>query len=106
MVLPFKIIDQVRLRVYLSYSSRPVLRVYVVEKTRENENQNVEEEEQQNIFDDRLDDQDMNIPDDGQTPMPVDATNTMCSSSQLTQSENLQDDGTDFFYWNVIQGQE
>ena len=39
----------------------------------------------------------MNIPDDDQTPTPVDVTNTMCSSSQSTQSGNLQDDGTDFF---------
>ena len=37
-VLPFKIIDQFRLRTYLSDSFRPVLRVYVVEKTKENEN--------------------------------------------------------------------
>ncbi|PHU25643.1 hypothetical protein BC332_03975 [Capsicum chinense] len=37
-VLPFKITDQVRLCAYLSNSSRPVLRVYMVEKTRENEN--------------------------------------------------------------------
>ena len=44
-VLPFKITDQVRLCAYLNDSSRPVLRVYVVEKTRENENQNVEEEQ-------------------------------------------------------------
>ena len=42
-VLPFKITDQVRLRAYLSDSSRPVLRVYIVEKMRENKNQNVEE---------------------------------------------------------------
>ncbi|KAF3622164.1 putative universal stress protein A-like protein-like [Capsicum annuum] len=56
-------------------------KVSVVEKTRENENQNVEEEEQQDIFDDRLDDPDMNIPDDDQTPTPVDATNTLGSSS-------------------------
>ena len=78
--------DQVRLCAYLSDSFRTVLWVYVVEKTRENENQNVEEEEQQDIFGDRLDDLDMNILDDDQTPMPVDATNTMCNSSQLTQS--------------------
>ena len=65
-------------------------------KRQENENQNVEEEEQQDIFDDRLDDLDMNILDDDQTPTPVDATNTMCSSSQLTQSGNLQDDGQVF----------
>ncbi|KAM3343577.1 hypothetical protein P3S68_025666 [Capsicum galapagoense] len=63
---------------------------------RENENQNVEEEKE-DFFDDRLDDLDMNITDDDQTPTPVDATNTMCSSSQSTQSENLQDDGTGFF---------
>ena len=44
-----------------------------------------------------LDDLDMNIPDDDQTPTPVDATNTMCSSSQSTQSGNLQDDGNNFF---------
>ncbi|KAM3251207.1 hypothetical protein P3L10_005277 [Capsicum annuum] len=37
-VLPFKIIDQVQLHAYLSDSSRLVLRVYMVEKTRENEN--------------------------------------------------------------------
>ena len=36
--LPFKITDQVRLRAYLSDSSKPVLRVYLDEKTRENEN--------------------------------------------------------------------
>ncbi len=43
-VLPFKIIDQVWLHAYLSDLSKPVLRVYVVEKTREDENQNIEEE--------------------------------------------------------------
>ncbi|KAM3396142.1 hypothetical protein P3S68_005148 [Capsicum galapagoense] len=97
-VLPFKITDQVRLRSYLSDSTRPVLRVYMVEKTRENENQNVEEEEEkEDFFDDMLDDLEMNIPDDDQTPTPVDATNTLCSSSQSTQYGNLQDDGTDFF---------
>ncbi|PHU05489.1 Aminotransferase ALD1 [Capsicum chinense] len=53
-----------------------VKRVYVVEKMRENENHDIEEEQQQDIFDDRLDDLDMNIPDDDQTPMPVNATNT------------------------------
>ncbi|KAF3671881.1 hypothetical protein FXO38_06398 [Capsicum annuum] len=57
-------------------SSRPVLRVYVVEKTRANENQNIEEQQQEDIFYDRLDDLDMNISDDDQTPMPVDATNS------------------------------
>ncbi|PHU01696.1 hypothetical protein BC332_31483 [Capsicum chinense] len=36
-VLPFKITDQVRLHAYLSDSTKPVLRVYMVEKTRENE---------------------------------------------------------------------
>ncbi|KAF3650780.1 hypothetical protein FXO38_16975 [Capsicum annuum] len=76
---------------------RPVLGVYVVEKTGENENQNIKEEEQLGIFDDRLDDLDMNSPDDDQTPTPVDATNTMCSSSKSTQFGNLQDDGTGFF---------
>ncbi|KAM3324518.1 hypothetical protein P3S67_005670 [Capsicum chacoense] len=91
-VLPFKIIDQVQLRAYLSDSSRLVLRVYVVEKTRENENQNIEEEQKQDIFDDRLDNLDMNISNDDQTPMPVDATNTMDSSSQSIQSGNLQDE--------------
>ncbi|KAM3309231.1 hypothetical protein P3S67_010975 [Capsicum chacoense] len=96
-VLPFKLTDQVQLRAYLSNSSRPMLKVYVVEKTRENENQNVEEELQQYIFDDRLDGLDMNIPDDDQTPMPVDATNTVGSSSRSTQSDNLQNDGIDFF---------
>ncbi|KAM3376402.1 hypothetical protein P3S68_015117 [Capsicum galapagoense] len=88
-VLPFKIIDQVQLRSYLSDSSRTVLRVYVVEKMRENENQNLEEEEQQDIFDDRLDDPDMNSPDDDQTPTPADTTNKMCNSSQSIQSGNL-----------------
>ncbi|PHT41250.1 Cysteine synthase [Capsicum baccatum] len=85
-VLPFKITDQVWLRSYLSDSTRPVLRVYMVEKTRKNENQNVEEEEKEkeDFFDDRLDDLDMNIPDDDQTPTLVDATNTMYISSQLT----------------------
>ncbi|KAM3236381.1 hypothetical protein P3L10_016418 [Capsicum annuum] len=96
-VLPFKITDQVRLRSYLSDSTRPVLRVYMVEKTRENENQNVKEEEKEDFFDDRLDDLDMNIPDDDQTPASIDATNTMCSSSQSTQSGNLQEDRTGFF---------
>ena len=76
-VLPFKITDQVQLRVYLSDLSKPVLSVYVVKKMRENENQNVEEQQRQDFFDDRLDDLDMNIPDDDQTPTPVDATNTM-----------------------------
>ncbi|KAM3360045.1 hypothetical protein P3S68_019756 [Capsicum galapagoense] len=97
-VLSFKITNQVRLRVYLSDLTRPVLRVYIVEKTRENENQNVEEEDiKKDFIDDRLDDLDMNIPDGDQTPTPIDATNTMCSSSQSTQSGNLQDDGTEFF---------
>ncbi|PHT70937.1 hypothetical protein T459_26041 [Capsicum annuum] len=59
-------------------------RVYVVEKTRENENHYIEEEQQQDIFDDRLDDLDMNIPDDDQTPMPIDAINTVGSSYRLT----------------------
>ncbi|KAM3270643.1 hypothetical protein P3S67_028845 [Capsicum chacoense] len=68
-----------------------------VEKTRENETQNVEEEEKEDFFDDRLDDLDMNIPDDDQTHTLVDATNMMCSSSQSTQSGNLQDDRTGFF---------
>ncbi|KAF3658260.1 hypothetical protein FXO37_14486 [Capsicum annuum] len=36
-VLPFKTTDQVRLRAYLSDSARPVLRVYMVERLRENE---------------------------------------------------------------------
>ena len=105
-VLPFKIIDQVRLRSYLSDLTRPVLRALMVEKMRENENQNVEEEKEgkKDFFDDRLNDLDMNIPDDDQAPTPIDATNTMCSSSQSTQFGNLQDDGTGFFYWNVIQG--
>ncbi|KAM3324391.1 hypothetical protein P3S67_005543 [Capsicum chacoense] len=59
----------------------------MVEKTRENENWNVEEEEEKkDFFDDRLEDLDMNISDDDQTPTPVDATNTMCNSSQSTQS--------------------
>ncbi|KAF3656156.1 hypothetical protein FXO38_14303 [Capsicum annuum] len=75
---------------------RLVLRVYVVEKMRENKNYNIEEEEQQDIFNDRLDDLDINIPDDDQTPTLVDATNMMGSSSQSTQSGNLQDDGTCF----------
>ncbi|KAF3648742.1 hypothetical protein FXO38_18023 [Capsicum annuum] len=44
-VLPFKITDQVRLCAYLCDSARLVLRVYKVEKLRENENQNVEEEQ-------------------------------------------------------------
>ncbi|KAF3613757.1 hypothetical protein FXO37_36232 [Capsicum annuum] len=71
-VLPFKITDQVRLHSYLSDSTKPVLRVYIVEKTRENENQNVEEEEEkEDFFDDRLDDLDMNIPDDDQTLRPL-----------------------------------
>ena len=97
-VLPFNITDQVRLHSYLSDSTRPMLRVYMVENIRENENQNVEkEEEKEDFFDDKLDDLDMNIPDDNQTPMPVDPTNTMCSSSQSTQSGNLQEDETDFF---------
>ena len=39
----------------------------------------------------------MNVPDDDQTSTLVDATNTMCNSSQLTQSGHLQNDGTDFF---------
>ena len=46
----------------------------MVEKTRENENQNVEEEEEEekeDFFDDRLDDLDINIPDDDQTPTPL-----------------------------------
>ncbi|KAF3635722.1 hypothetical protein FXO37_25845 [Capsicum annuum] len=47
----------------------------MVEKTRENENHNTEEEQQQDIFDDRLDDLDMNITDDDQTPTPVNTTN-------------------------------
>ncbi|KAM3326371.1 hypothetical protein P3S67_001497 [Capsicum chacoense] len=96
-VLPFKITDQIQLCAYLSDSSKPVLRVYVVEKMRENENQSVKEEKQQDIFDDRLDEH-MNSPDDDQTPTPVDSTYTMCSSSQLTQYGNFQDDGTVFFY--------
>ncbi|KAM3345021.1 hypothetical protein P3S68_024730 [Capsicum galapagoense] len=54
----------------------------MVEKMRENENQNVEEEQQQDIFDDRLDDLDMNIPDDDQTPTPIDATDTVGNSSR------------------------
>ncbi|KAF3645117.1 Protein trichome birefringence-like 25 [Capsicum annuum] len=100
-VLPFKIIDQVRLRTYLSDSARPVLRVYVIEKSRENENQNVEEEQQEDIFDDKLDDLDMNIPDDDQTHMPIIASNTVCSSSISTQSDIHQDDET-IFYKGII----
>ena len=45
-VLPFKIIDQHLLHAYLSDSFRPVLKVYLVKKMRENKNQNVEEEEE------------------------------------------------------------
>ena len=44
-VLPFKITDQVWLCAYLSDSSRPVLRVYVVEKTRENKIRNIKKEQ-------------------------------------------------------------
>ncbi|KAF3677280.1 hypothetical protein FXO37_04897 [Capsicum annuum] len=95
MVLPFKITDQVWLCTYLSDLSRPVLRVYMVEKTRENENQNVEEE-QQHIIEDRFDDLDMNILDDDETPA-VDATNTVGSSFRSIQYGNLQDDGIGFF---------
>ncbi|PHT69825.1 Nudix hydrolase 22, chloroplastic [Capsicum annuum] len=62
--------------------NRPVLRVYMVEKMRENENQNVEEEKE-DFFDDRLDDLDMNITDDDQTPIPVDATNTITSWAKI-----------------------
>lgn len=39
----------------------------------------------------------MNSLDDDQIPMPVDGTNTVCSSSQSTQSGNLQDERTNFF---------
>ncbi|KAM3327789.1 hypothetical protein P3S68_033838 [Capsicum galapagoense] len=101
-VLSFKITNQVWLCSYLSDLTRTVLRVYMVEKLRENENQNVEEEEEEkeDFFDDRLDDLDMNIPDYDQIPTLIDATNMMCNSSQSTQSGNLQDDGTDFSYWN------
>ncbi|KAF3674016.1 hypothetical protein FXO38_05410 [Capsicum annuum] len=83
-VLHLKITDQVWFHTYLSDSSRPVLRVYVGEKTRENEKQNVEEEEKQDIFDDRLDDLDTNISDDDQTPTPVDTTNMVGISSRST----------------------
>ncbi|KAF3633860.1 hypothetical protein FXO38_25375 [Capsicum annuum] len=96
-VLPFKITDQVWLRTYLSDSSRLVLRVYVVKKTSENENQNIKEKQQQDIFDDRLDDLDMNIPNDDQTPTLVDATNMVGSYSRLTQYGNRQDEEIVFY---------
>ncbi|KAM3306359.1 hypothetical protein P3S67_013229 [Capsicum chacoense] len=67
------------------------------EKMRDNENQNIEEKEQQDIFDDRLDDLDMNFSDDDQTPTSVDATNMVGNFSWSTQSGNFQDEGIDFF---------
>ncbi|KAF3656295.1 putative 2-oxoglutarate-dependent dioxygenase AOP1.2-like [Capsicum annuum] len=92
------------------HSSFENQRVLPFKITDQNENQNIEEEEKQDIFDDRLDNLDMNISDDDQTPTPVDATNTMGSSSQSTQSGNLQDGKTDFLlefsYWKIYTAME
>lgn len=92
-VLPFKISDQVYWRTYLSDADRPILKVYVVEELTENENV---EQEQHDMFNDKLDEVDINILDDesrdkvekDQEPMPIIMSSTV-GSSQSTQLSNL-----------------
>ncbi|KAH0664043.1 hypothetical protein KY284_028974 [Solanum tuberosum] len=98
-VLPFKISNQLRLDAYLSDATRPILRVYVVEKSIETENVG---QDQQNLLNDELNGMKMNIPDDeighdveeDQTPTPI---VDIRGSSQLKQLNNLQDDETGFY---------
>ncbi|KAH0661352.1 hypothetical protein KY284_026283 [Solanum tuberosum] len=98
-VLPFKISNQLRLGAYLSDATMSVLRVYIVEKSIENENVG---QDQQNLLNDELNGMNMNILDDeighdveeDQTPTPI---VDVGGSSQLKQLNNLQDDETGFY---------
>ncbi|KAG5601712.1 hypothetical protein H5410_033082, partial [Solanum commersonii] len=98
-VLPFKISNQFRLSAYLSDATRSVLRVYVVEKSIENENVG---QDQKNLLNDELNGMNMNIPDDkighdveeDQIPTPI---VDIRGNSQLKQLNNLQDNETGFY---------
>ncbi|KAG5594736.1 hypothetical protein H5410_035968 [Solanum commersonii] len=96
-VLPFKIIDQPSLVVYLRGAERlPILRVYVDENPIE-ENHNLEED-QQDMLNDEFDDR-------HNPPIPIVGSN-IPYSSQSSYVNNVRDDETGFYKGMTFKNKE